>query len=137
MPFIGAFSRDLLTLALCSTSRVGAAHAPVMLRFLGQVFDRGGGAWGCVGHALCSCTTQTFDEVGVEVRLKSRRFSSLYRRAGYSKALSVRGGRDGSASVAVHADRRHRKVDPHNEPAVGTELYFQTGFVGSDDRTDN
>jgi hypothetical protein len=56
--FIGAFSRDLLSLALCSPMQGGAARAARTLRFRGRVFDRRASAWGSPGHALCMHSDQ-------------------------------------------------------------------------------
>lgn len=58
LAFIGAFSRDLLSLALCSPMQGGAARAARTLRFRGRVFDRRASAWGSPGHALCMHSDQ-------------------------------------------------------------------------------
>ena len=58
MRFLGAFYRDLLSGALCSPIQGGAARAARTLRFRVRVLGRDCGAWGCIGHALCSCPTQ-------------------------------------------------------------------------------
>ena len=56
--FLGAFTRDLLSLALCSTMQGSAAHATCTLVFRGRDYGRGGDAWGFTGRALCICSTQ-------------------------------------------------------------------------------
>jgi hypothetical protein len=56
--FLGAFPRDLLTVALCSPTQAVAAHATRRLRLCVRVFGRCDGAWSYTEHALCKCTTK-------------------------------------------------------------------------------
>jgi hypothetical protein len=74
-PFLGAFYRDLLSRALCSPMQGGAARAARTLRFR----RRDCGAWGCTGHALCSCPTQSRRVVTVRARIIRRGVAAIRR----------------------------------------------------------